>query len=127
MKIVNEILTKGLMANGFSVDVKYPQNGEVVNVCCKNDAEQWRHHQKVWSKTGTTDDTEAREHALFLILLKISRTYGPSFMNNFLEKDWSKSEMEFVMGPFKIEDPERMGDYLKAKLRAKILLNGGVR
>ena len=126
MKIINEILIKGLMANGFKVDVKYLNNGELVTVTANDGDDQWRMSQRVKDADGHNAQLRARERSLFVILLKLAKIYGPPFMKDFLTKDWSPSELEFVMGPFKFNDPDYISSFLRAKNRARILLQGGM-
>ena len=125
MKIVNEILTKGLMSHGFKVEVKYLNNGELVTVTANDGQDQWRMSQRVKEADGHNAQLRARERALFVILLKLAKIYGPPFMKDFLTREWSLSELEFVMGPFRFNDPDYISSFLKAKNRARILLQGG--
>jgi len=123
MKIVNEILTKGLMANGFKVEIKYIEDGSIARLLAKSENEQWKFSQKIYVPQGHEAQLEAREKAAFAMLLKVAKVYGPPFMNDFLEKDWTPHELEYVMGPFMASDPEKRRDFLKGKYKARILMN----
>lgn len=124
MKIVNEILIKGLMNHGFKVDVKYLNNGELVTVTAYDGQDQWRMSQRVKEVDGHKAQLRAREKALFVILLKLAKIYGPPFMKDFLTREWSLSELEFVMGPFRFNDPDMISDYLTAKKQARAFVGG---